>query len=207
MVGKAQKLHGMRSGLYGGCSNGVPLIHFFQAEQRIHSPHMISGLFQPWKDSSRLEISKWFMVCSMFSRSGWSVVRSAPLAKGGTLKKRLSLHLHKVLTWSNKVYPWNLQMTLVFMKRLLYELGILLGNHMFHFSFCVCKFTVQNFGLKKEMICLHWQNAERQSSQINDEVQTNWKTRIQGWPLKRVSDNWGWNRSPNNPTSWEFDNG
>jgi hypothetical protein len=26
MVGKAQKSHGARSGLYGGCSNGVPLI-------------------------------------------------------------------------------------------------------------------------------------------------------------------------------------
>jgi hypothetical protein len=31
----------------------------------------------------------------MFSRSGWSVVRSASLAKGGTLKKRPSPHLHK----------------------------------------------------------------------------------------------------------------
>jgi hypothetical protein len=28
MIGKAQKSHGARSGLYGGCSNGVPLIHF-----------------------------------------------------------------------------------------------------------------------------------------------------------------------------------
>jgi hypothetical protein len=35
MVGKAQKSHGTRSGLYGGCSNGVPPIHFFQAEHRI----------------------------------------------------------------------------------------------------------------------------------------------------------------------------
>jgi hypothetical protein len=26
MVGKAQKSHGARSGLYGGCSNGVPPI-------------------------------------------------------------------------------------------------------------------------------------------------------------------------------------
>jgi len=32
MVGKAQKSHGARSGLYGGCSNGVPPIHFSQAE-------------------------------------------------------------------------------------------------------------------------------------------------------------------------------
>jgi hypothetical protein len=28
MVGKAQKSHGARSGLYDGCSNGVPPIHF-----------------------------------------------------------------------------------------------------------------------------------------------------------------------------------
>jgi hypothetical protein len=35
MVRKAQKSHGARSGLYGGCSNGVPPIHFFQAENRI----------------------------------------------------------------------------------------------------------------------------------------------------------------------------
>jgi hypothetical protein len=35
MVGKAQKSHGARYGLYGGCSNGVPPIHFFQAEHRI----------------------------------------------------------------------------------------------------------------------------------------------------------------------------
>jgi len=32
MVGKAQKSHGTRSGLYGIYSNGVPLIHFSQAE-------------------------------------------------------------------------------------------------------------------------------------------------------------------------------
>jgi hypothetical protein len=35
VVGKAQKSYRPRSGLYGGCSNGVPPIHFFQAEHRI----------------------------------------------------------------------------------------------------------------------------------------------------------------------------
>jgi hypothetical protein len=35
MVGKAQKSHGARSELYGGCSDGVPPIHFFQAEYRL----------------------------------------------------------------------------------------------------------------------------------------------------------------------------
>jgi hypothetical protein len=41
--------HGARSDLYGGCSDGVPPIHFFQAEHRIQfrsRPHAISGLFQ-----------------------------------------------------------------------------------------------------------------------------------------------------------------
>jgi hypothetical protein len=38
------------------------------------------------------------MVHRMFSRSGWSIVSTALLAKGGTLKKRSSPHLHKVLT-------------------------------------------------------------------------------------------------------------
>jgi acyl-CoA synthetase (AMP-forming)/AMP-acid ligase II len=36
-----------------------------------------------------------------FSRSEWSVVRSASLAKAGTSKKRPSPHLHKTPTWSN----------------------------------------------------------------------------------------------------------
>jgi hypothetical protein len=35
MVEKAQKSHGTKSGLYDGCSNDVPPIHFFQAELRI----------------------------------------------------------------------------------------------------------------------------------------------------------------------------
>jgi hypothetical protein len=42
-------------------------------------------------------------VCSTFSRSGWSVVRSASLAKEGTSEKRPSPHLNIVPTRSNKV--------------------------------------------------------------------------------------------------------
>jgi hypothetical protein len=53
------------------------------------------------------------MVCSMFSRRGWSVVRSASLVKGGTSKKRLWPYLHKVLTRVNKVSPQTLQMALI----------------------------------------------------------------------------------------------
>jgi hypothetical protein len=53
------------------------------------------------------------MVRSTFSRSGWNIVRSALLAKGGTLKKRPLLHLHKVPIWSNKVSPRNFQVALI----------------------------------------------------------------------------------------------
>jgi hypothetical protein len=61
-------------------------------------------------------LSSWSLrltVRSTFSRSGWSVVRSASLAKGGTWKRRASPHLHKVPTRSNKVSPRTLQTALV----------------------------------------------------------------------------------------------
>jgi hypothetical protein len=47
MVGTAQNLHGVRSGLYGECSNGVPQIHFFQAKHRIQ--FRSSLLWNLWK--------------------------------------------------------------------------------------------------------------------------------------------------------------
>jgi len=53
------------------------------------------------------------MVCSTFSRRGLSVLRSSLLAKGGTSRKRLSSHLHYVLTQSNKVSPRALQTAVV----------------------------------------------------------------------------------------------
>jgi hypothetical protein len=84
MVGKAQKSHGARSGLYGGCSNGVPPIHFFKAEHRIQvrsRPMRFLGFSNHEKGAPRQEISKWSTACSTFSRSGWSVVRSESLAK------------------------------------------------------------------------------------------------------------------------------
>jgi hypothetical protein len=92
MVGKAQKLHGARSGLDGGCSNGVPPIHFFQTERRIQfisRPIRFVGFSNHEKGVPRQEISKWSTVCSTFTRSGWSVVRSASLAKGGTASYEL----------------------------------------------------------------------------------------------------------------------
>jgi hypothetical protein len=63
-----------------------------------------------------VSLSSWSLrktVCSTFSRSGWSVVRSASLPKGGTLKKRPSPHLHEVPTRSNKVSPRTYQTPLV----------------------------------------------------------------------------------------------
>jgi hypothetical protein len=90
MVGKAQKSHGARSEL-----NSV----FGLEKMDRWNPIRTSAI------QSNLEISKWSTVCSTFSRSGWSVVRSASLAKGGASKKRPSPHLHKVPTRSNKVSP------------------------------------------------------------------------------------------------------
>jgi hypothetical protein len=111
-VGKAQKSHGARSGLYGGCSNEVPLFHFSHAEHRIQfrsRPMRFLGFSNHEKEAPWQEIFKWSTVCSTFSRSGWIVVRSALLTKRGTSKKRPSPHLHKVPTRSNKVNSQTLQ--------------------------------------------------------------------------------------------------
>jgi len=45
---------------------------------------------------------------------GGGVVRRSLLVRGGTSNKRPSLHLHKVLTQSNKVIPRIFQMALLF---------------------------------------------------------------------------------------------
>jgi hypothetical protein len=111
MVGKAQKSHEVRY------YNGVPPIHFFQDEHRIQfrpCPMQFLRFSNHEKGAPGQEISNWLTVCSTFSRSGWSVVRSASLAKGGTPKNTPSLHLHKVPTRSNKVSPRTSQTALVF---------------------------------------------------------------------------------------------
>jgi hypothetical protein len=95
MVGKTQKSHGTRSEL-----NSV-----FGLEK--------SGWVEPHQNIRHTVQISPHAICSTFSRSGWSVVRSASLAKGGTSKKRLSPHLHKVQTRSNKVSPRNFQTALV----------------------------------------------------------------------------------------------
>jgi hypothetical protein len=110
MVGKAQKSHGARSRLYSRCSNGVPPISVsastatFQS-RNAHAPLRL--LRHPKKGPLKTTVT-------LFSRSGWSVVRSASLAKGGTSKKRPSPHLHKVPTRSNKVSQRTFQTALVY---------------------------------------------------------------------------------------------
>jgi hypothetical protein len=58
---KSSESHEARSGLYGKCSNGVPQIHFFQAEQRIQfksRPTRFQGFSNHEKGAPRQEISK-----------------------------------------------------------------------------------------------------------------------------------------------------
>jgi hypothetical protein len=113
MVGKAQKSHEVRPGLYGGCSDGVPPIHFYQAEHRIQfrSRPMRFWAFQTMKRELR---GKKFRSdqrsATRFREVG---VSSASLAKEGISRKRPSLRLHNVSTRNNKVSPRTLLTALV----------------------------------------------------------------------------------------------
>jgi hypothetical protein len=113
MVGKAHKFHGVRSELNSVFSlekwiGGTPLEHL------PYSPDLAPCDFWAFPTMKRESEARNFeVICITFLRSGLSIVRSASLAKGGTLKKRPSLHLHKVLTQSNKVNPQTLQMALI----------------------------------------------------------------------------------------------
>jgi hypothetical protein len=112
MVRKAQKSHWIEfSGQIWKSVSVEPHCNIRHTVQI--SPHAISGRYDHEKGGPRQEISKWSTVCSTFSRSGWSVVRSASLVKGGTWKKRPSPHLHKVPIRSNKVSPRTFETVLV----------------------------------------------------------------------------------------------
>jgi hypothetical protein len=116
MVGKAQKSHEVRSELNSVFSlEKVDWWNSITASAIQSRSHPMRFLDFPSHETGALrqEILDWSTVWNTFSRSGWNVVRSASLAKGGTLKKRLFLHLHKVPTQSNKVSPWTLQTALV----------------------------------------------------------------------------------------------
>jgi hypothetical protein len=120
MVGKAQKLHGARSEL-----NSVFRLEKLDRWNPIRTsiiqsrsrPMQFLGFSNHEKGAPKQEISKWSTVCSTFSRSGWSVVRSASLAKRGTSKKRPSPHLHKIPTRNNKVSLRTLQTALVYWNK------------------------------------------------------------------------------------------
>jgi hypothetical protein len=117
MVGKNHKSHGARSEL--NSVFGLEKVDQWNpiTTSAIQSRSCPMGFLRFPKHEKGLptqEISKWSTVCSTFSRSGWSVVRSASLAKGGTSEKRPSPHLHEVPTRSNKVSPRTLQAALVY---------------------------------------------------------------------------------------------
>jgi hypothetical protein len=119
MVGKAQNSHGARFEL--NSVFGLEKVDRWNpiktsAIQSRSCLMRFQGFSNHEKAAPRQEISKWSTVCSTFSRSGWSVVRRASLAKGRTSKKRPSLHLRKVPTQSNKVSPRTFQKALLYSR-------------------------------------------------------------------------------------------
>jgi hypothetical protein len=110
MVGNTQKSHGARPEL-----NSVIGLGKLDWWNPSRTSAIQSRSFPMWfldfsnneKGALRQETVKWLTVCSTFSRSGWNIVRSASLAKGGTSKVK-----------SNKVSPWTLQMALIHISHL-----------------------------------------------------------------------------------------
>jgi hypothetical protein len=98
-----------RSGLYGGYSNGVPQISMSTSITSFQSRNADA----PLRLLRHSKKSSFKTTVTPFSRSDWSIVRRASLAKEGTSKKRPSPHLHKVPTRSNKVSARTLQTALV----------------------------------------------------------------------------------------------
>jgi hypothetical protein len=101
-----------------GRSGSVEPIRTSAIQFRSHLMRFL-GFSKHEKGVLRQEISKWSTVCSTFSRGGWSVVRSASLAKEGTSEKTRSPHLHKVPIRSNKGIPRTFQTTLAYLLFLL----------------------------------------------------------------------------------------
>jgi hypothetical protein len=89
MVGKAQTLHGVRSGLYGRCSNGVPPIHFLHTEHRIQfrsHPMQFLGFSN---EKGTLEARNFEVINGLqhVFKKWVEHVRSTSFVKGGSLKK------------------------------------------------------------------------------------------------------------------------
>jgi hypothetical protein len=109
MVGKAQKSHGVRSEL--NSLLGLEKVDQCNpirtsAIQSRSRPMRFLGFSNHEKGGSS-EARNFEVINGLqhVLRSGWSFIRSASLAKGGTSKKRSLLRLHKVPTRSNKVRP------------------------------------------------------------------------------------------------------
>jgi hypothetical protein len=118
-----------RSGLYDGCSNGVSPVSVSASIATFQTRNADAPLRlfrHPKKGSFKTTLTP-------LSRSGWSVIRSSPLAKGSTSKKRPSLHLHKVPPQSNKSSPRTLQTTLVIWL-VFYERWYQHGGHTKYFG-------------------------------------------------------------------------
>jgi hypothetical protein len=104
---KPRNRMGTRSGLCGGCSNGVLQISVSASIATFQSRNTdvpLRLLRHPKKGSFKATVTP-------FLKSGWNVVRSASFAKGDTSKKP---HLHKVPIRSNKVSPRTFQTGLVY---------------------------------------------------------------------------------------------
>jgi hypothetical protein len=112
---KTQKSHGARSEL--NSVFGLEKVDRWNpiktsAIQFRSHPMWFLGFSNHEYGALRQEISKWQTVCSTFWRSGWSVVRSGSLAKGGTLKRdrhRTSTKFQLgVIRWVHKLRKWPL---------------------------------------------------------------------------------------------------
>jgi hypothetical protein len=68
------------------------------------SPHVLSGFFQPWKRSSEARNFEVINSLQHVFEKWVEHLRCALLAKGGTLEKRPSLHLHKVPTCVHELF-------------------------------------------------------------------------------------------------------
>jgi hypothetical protein len=143
MVGKAQKLHGAMSGLYGGCSSGVPAEQFSDPFPPYNSD-LAPCDFWAFPTMKRDLRSSSLSLRQTFLRSGWSVVRSASLPKGGTSKKRQSPHLHKVAIWINKACPRSFQTAVLIYFRVSTHGSLLCSSVMCTRDICSVLTCIQN---------------------------------------------------------------
>jgi hypothetical protein len=115
IVRKAQESNGARSGLYGGCSNGVPPIRFFKANTEFNSDLAPSTF---WAFPT-MKMEFWGMKFKVINGlqhvfEKWvGRCKKCIACQGRYFEMRPSPHLHKVPTRSNTVSPWSLQAALV----------------------------------------------------------------------------------------------